>query len=736
MNTPSRNTRATTTRTRVLRALAIVIVLGGWLVIAGTGGPAIGKLSSVQTNNQESFLPKDSESVRAAEAQKAFNPEPSLPALMVFAADNPATADQLAAWKSFTDALPNFETSAGPLSEFLISPAIPFVPSDDGKSALAIVSLSAAAVSAPDADGESPLNAIVTDIRTAATEVVGPGAVFHVTGPAGFTADLSEAFGGIDGILLLVALLAVLLILVLVYRAIVIPLVVLFNSVCALAAAGGLVYLLAKNDVLTLNGQSQGILFILVVGAATDYGLLLVARYREELTRHEKVSTAVFKAWRACLEPIAASAGTVIAGLLCLLLSNLNSNSTLGPVGAIGIACAAIAAFTLLPAMLLAGRWLFWPRMPKLTANASAPRHAAENLSDSASYAAIAVEEARQHGVWTKIADFVARRTTPIWIISTVALALLCIAVPSFKASGTAQTDVFLTDVDSIPGQQALADHFPDIAGAGEPAVVIVAQGVATQVISQLDNDPRVSEATVLQDAGADVVINGLVEIDVVLNISASSPEAADALVDIRSVVHSIDPAGLVGGDTALQLDTTDVAQSDLKLIIPIILLVVFLVLVLLLRSLIAPLLLVFATVLSFGASLGVAALLFNNLFDFPGSDPAVPLFAFVFLVALGVDYSIFLMSRAREEVLRSDAREGVLRALRVTGGVITSAGIVLAATFAALSVIPLLFLVQIAFIVAFGVLLDTLLVRSLLVPALALQLGRKTWWPSRISRS
>jgi len=710
------------TRSGVLRALILVVLIGGWLAVAGTGGPAIGKLSQVQTNGQEAFLPKDSESVRATTAQKGFAQEANLPALVVFAAQGTATPDQLAAWQQFAADLPTLPTAAGPLGQYLLNPETPFLPSDDGTAGLVVVGLNAVTVNIPGADGESPLDTVVSSLRAAATAAAGPGAVAHLTGPAGFTADLGEAFAGIDGILLLVALLAVLVILILVYRAIVLPLVVLFNSVCALAAAGGVVYLLAKADVLVLNGQSQGILFILVVGAATDYGLLLVARFREELTRNENVGTAVFKAWRACLEPIAASAGTVIAGLLCLLLSDLNSNRTLGPVGAIGIACAAIAAFTLLPALLMAGRWLFWPRTPRF-----APSLPDEDL---------AALEAKQHGVWTRIATFVERRTTPIWIVSTVALALLCLAIPSFKASGTSQTDVFLTEVDSVPGQQLLVEHFSEIAGAGEPVIVIAAADTAATLPDLISADGRVSSADVLTDkAGATVVVDGRVEISVVLNIPASSPQAAAAVTDIRQIAHTADPAALVGGDAAIQLDTTDVAQSDLKLIIPIVLLVVLLVLILLLRSLVAPLLLVFATVLSFGASLGVAALVFNHVLDYPGADPAVPLFSFVFLVALGVDYSIFLMSRAREEVLGSDAHEGVLRALRVTGGVITSAGVVLAATFAALSVIPLLFLAQIAFIVAFGVLLDTLLVRSLLVPALALQLGKKTWWPSALSR-
>ncbi|MEO9150788.1 MAG: MMPL family transporter, partial [Lapillicoccus sp.] len=321
-----------------------------------------------------------------------------------------------------------------------------------------------------------------------------------------------------------------------------------------------------------------------------------------------------------------------------------------------------------------------------------------------------------------------------------------CLAVPTLKASGTAQTDVFLNKVDSIDGQAELVQHFPG--GSGNPLVIIAPQESSARVLAALRTVPGLSPDPVVLSAGgtgaarpgatgAPLVVDGRVQIQATAKAASDSDAAQQTVRDVRSVLHAL-PGGdkiLVGGTTAIQLDTLDNAEHDLRVIIPAILIAVLLVLILLLRSLVAPLLLVGATVLSFGTALGVSALMFNHVFDFPGADPAVPLFAFVFLVALGIDYSIFLMTRVREEAPRRGTRPGILVGLAVTGGVITSAGIVLASTFSALAVLPILFLVQIAFIVAFGVLLDTLVVRSLLVPALAHDIGRAIWWPSKLSR-
>ena len=730
--------RPASRRNAVLRAIGVLAVIFAWLGIAGVGGPAIGSLSTVQSNDQESFLPDGAESVKASSAAAQFDNSGALPAFVIFETSGaPATPEQLASWAAFTKTLAAqpadpAKPALGTVGDFLVDPkapgqpvAIPLIPSQDGQAALVLVPLSADKVTAVDAEGKNPLGDVITGIRTAA-EASAAGATVHIAGPAGLIADLGAAFAGIDGLLLLVTLAAVLVILLLVYRAIALPFVVLFTSVSALALAGGVVYLLAKNDVLPLNGQSQGILFILVVGAATDYGLLLVSRYREELTRVQSKWTAMVRAWRACLEPIAASAGTVIIGLLCLLLSNLNSNRSLGPVGAIGIASAFIAAMTLLPALLMAGRWLFWPRIPRVVAH-DARGH---------------VVGRRKAGLWERISVLVARRPRRIWAITAIALGLACLLVPTLKASGTSQTDVFLTDVDSIAGQQALTDHFPG--GSGNPVVVIAPEAAAQQVVSTIAGvDGIAGEPTVVTAAGTGpqaagappLVVNGEVQVQATLSAVADGEAAENTVRAVRDAVHAIPGYGdqiLVGGNTAIQIDTVDTSASDLRLIIPVILGAVLLVLILLLRSLVAAVLLVLATVLSFGAALGVSAFVFNHVFNFPGADPAVPLFAFVFLVALGIDYSIFLMTRAREEVAFYGPHDGVMRGLRLTGGVITSAGIVLAATFAALAVLPILFLAQIAFIVAFGVLLDTFIVRTLLVPAVAIDLGWFTWWPIR----
>ena len=722
-------------RNAVLRAVGLIGVVIAWLAIAGIGGPAIGSLSTVQSNDQESFLPTGAESVLAANAAAQFDDSGELPAFVIFeTGGSAATPEQLAAWGAFTQSLATqpvdpAKPDLGVIGDYFIESPIPgqpvpvpLIPSEDGQAALVLVPLSADKVTTVDAEGKDPLGDVIDGIRTAA-QASAAGAEVHIAGPAGLIADLGAAFAGIDGLLLLVALGAVLVILLLVYRAVALPFVVLFTSISGLALAGGVVYLLAKNEVIPLNGQSQGILFILVVGAATDYGLLLVSRYREELTRVESTWTAVKIAWRACLEPIAASAGTVIIGLLCLLLSDLNSNRSLGPVGAIGIASAFVAAMTLLPALLMLGRWLFWPRIPRPSTG--------EETRNS-----------HKHGIWERVSVAVARHPRRIWAITAAGLIVACLFVPTLKASGTSQTDVFLTEVDSIAGQQALTDHFPG--GSGNPVVIIAPEAAADQVVSTvaavegISGEPTIVTAagTGPQAAGAPpLVVNGEVQIQATLSAIADGEEAENTVRAVRDAVHAIPEYGsaiLVGGNTAIQIDTVDTSARDLRVIIPAILLAVLIVLILLLRSLVAALLLVFATVLSFGAALGISALMFNHVFGFPGADPAVPLFAFVFLVALGIDYSIFLMTRAREEVAFHGPHDGVMRGLRLTGGVITSAGIVLAATFAALAVIPILFLAQIAFIVAFGVLMDTFIVRTLLVPGLAIDMGWFTWWPIR----
>jgi RND superfamily putative drug exporter len=554
----------------------------------------------------------------------------------------------------------------------------------------------------------------------------------YVTGPAGLAADLTAAFAGIDGILLLVALGAVFVILLIVYRSLLLPIVVLLTSVFALCAAILLVFGMAKAGWIQLNGQSQGILSILVIGAATDYALLFVARFREALTHTTNRTAAVLKAWKASFEPILASGATVIIALLCLLFSDLNSNKALGPVAAAGILCSLFAALTLLPALMaLFGRAAFWPFRPKLVPAGEREPELVTGLEG-------------QKGLWRATGSLVSRRPRIIWVGSVLLLVLAAGGLLQLKANGVPQTDVILTASNAVDGQDALARHFD--AGSGSPAVVVADESKAADVLDTVKSADGVGEAYLLAPGSVPItgapgtpadpdVRDGKVLINATLNSAADSLEAEEAVKELRTNVRDVDPGALVGGVTATALDTNTTAQRDLVIIIPVVLVVILFILMLLLRSVVAPVLLVLSVVLSYAAAMGVSALVFNNIFGFSGADATVPLFGFVFLVALGVDYNIFLMSRVREESLKHGTRPGILRGLGVTGGVITSAGVVLAATFAALGVIPIMFLVQLAFIVAFGVLLDTVLVRSLLVPALAYDLGAKIWWPSKLGR-
>lgn len=704
-----------------LRGLIILAVLGIWLAIGALGGQAQGKLSDVQENDSASFLPEGAESTQAAALAAQFSDATTLPALVVVEAQPPGTAltpDQLAAVQQWAADIPGLtvEGTDATIEEYLVGPVVP-IPSEDGQAVLVALPLDAAAVTEVTEEEVRVVNAVVETLRDSAADAFeGTGLEAWVTGPAGAIADLVEAFAGIDGILLGVALLVVLLILILVYRSPSLPFAVIFTSLFGLTLASLAVYQLAANGAIDLNGQSQGILFILVVGAATDYALLLVARYREELHRHESVYVAMRAAWRASLAPISASAGTVIAGVLCLLLSDLSSNRGLGPVAAIGIASAYLAALTLLPALLLVAgrrsRAVFWPRIPRPAAPDAEPVEA-------------------KPGLWERLAAFVARRDRIVWIVTAVVLLGFSAFLPTLRASGTNDADVFLTEVESVAGEDALAAHFD--AGQVEPIVIVVPQAEAASVVDAVTAVDGVTSAAVqpvAPGATEPLVVDGLVVVNAVTEAGSDTQAAVDVVRDVRQVVHDASADAVVGGAAAERLDLQDTAQRDLRIIVPTVLAVILVVLIMLLRAVVAPVLILLANVLSFGASLGVAALLFNNVFGFPGADPSVVLYAFVFLVALGIDYTIFLMTRVREESLKVGTRLGVQRGLAVTGGVITSAGIVLAATFGALAVIPLLFLAQISFIVAFGVLLDTLVVRSLLVPGLVHDIGRPTWWP------
>ena len=679
--------RAQTPTNRTARWLVPALLVVAWLVLGGVGAPFLDKLSEVQRNDDVAFLPAGAEAMEVIELRKRFATNDIRPAVVIFERASGLTRPDNDAIRRRVVALGELTGLAGPVPAPILAA--------DGQAAQVIVP-----VSGTDAfrAGETSLR-----VRDIVAQDLPPGLSVNVTGPAGYGADLSEVFSGIDGKLLVVTAVIVAVILIVVYRSPLLPLIVLVGAGLALVLASVVVYPLAKEQIVNLNGQTQGILLILIFGAGTDYALLLVARYREELGDDGSDWAAMRRALRASAEPILASAGTVIVGMLCMLFSDLGSNRGLGPIAAIGIVAALLASMSYLPAVLvLFGRRVFWPFRPE---RRSLPT------------------------VWAGVARLVGRRPRLTWVLTAVVLLAGAVFVPRLHADGVSQRDVFLTRVDAVVGQEALSRHFPG--GVGTPAVIVAKAAVASNVVDVAKSVDGVADAFVVPANAGD-----LVEINAILRDSADSEAAVAAVRRLRDAVHAVPGAeAKVGGQTANQLDVREAAIRDRTVIIPVVLAAIFLLLALLLRALVVPLLLIATVVLSFAATLGVGALVFDHLLGFPGADPSVPLYAFVFLVALGIDYNIFLMTRVREETAPHGVREGTLRALTVTGGVITSAGVVLAATFAALAVLPILFMVQIAILVAFGVLLDALVVRSLLVPALTVDVGRRVWWPSRLAR-
>ncbi len=703
---------------------AIVIILL-WIAVGAVGGPATGRLSEVQKNDNASFLPVDAESTAVLEAVSRFSDEEEVPLILVAEHPDGAELDQkdgIALVRLIED-LPGIPLpgTGRTLGDYLVEGAqLAPVPSEDRKAVLIVIPLTEAAVSDV-IEGESPIIAVAEEVRVKArTALAGTGLTANVGGPGGLVADFSAAFAGIDGVLLIVALAVVLVILLIVYRSPILPIAVLLSAVLGLSLAALVVRPLAESGAIELSGQSQGIMFILVVGAATDYALLLVSRFREELHGEPSTWLALRRAWRGSVEPIVASGATVILGLLCLLLADLRNTAGLGPVGALGIAGALLAALTFLPAVLLViGRKAFWPFAPRV-----------DNVH--------AEDAVGTRSLWGRVSGLVERHPRRVWV-TTLALLLAAAAfAPTFRAEGVSIKDTFLTATDSVDAQAAIERHFP--AGSGSPIQVVVPAERAEDVREAMDADAGVESAYIGltppipgQPAPEPAAVDGLQLVQGTATGASDSPEAEETVRRLRVALDDVSDEAIVGGQAAINLDVLEASGRDLRVIVPAILVVIFLVLCLLLRSFVAPLLLVVANVISFAATIGVAALVFDGL-GFGGSDPAIPLYGFVFLVALGIDYSIFLMTRVREESVHRGTRPGILVGLAVTGGVITSAGIVLAATFSSLSVLPLVFLVQVAFIVAFGVILDTFVVRSLLVPAMAYDIGPRVWWPARLA--
>ena len=666
------------------------LVLVFWLLVAGVAAPLAGKLTGAQRNDAKSWLPANAESTQVLDAQAAFVSPNTVPAVVVYERDTPLTdADRAKLTRDAAAfrALPELDGEVtGP------------IPSADGRAAQIIVPVDLGP------EGWSLAGSLVDRIRTTAADGA-DGMATYVAGPAGAAADSSEAFEGIDSTLLLATVIVVVAILLLTYRSPVLWLLPVISAGIALTAAQAVIYLLARHTGLIVNAQSAGILTVLVFGAGTDYALLLVARYREELRRHHDRHAAMAMALHRAAPAILASAATVVAGMLCLLLARTNSTAGLGPVAAIGVAVALAVMLTLLPALLvIVGRWVFWPARP---------------IEGS--------PEPTRSGLWARVGNRVARAPRLTWIVTSLALGALAVGIVQLDATGLTNEESFRGTPASIAGEEALARHFP--AGSGSPLIVVADASHADQVAQALAGTPGIAEGSVTPPA----VRSGTAFITATLVDAPDSGAAYDTVDRARDRVHAIAGADAkVGGNTAINLDVQRIAAYDRNLIIPIVLAVVFLILALLLRAILAPILLVATVVLSLGAALGVSALVFRHLFGFGGADTGFPLFVFVFLVALGIDYNIFLMTRVHEETPARGTRQATLVALAATGGVITSAGFVLAGTFGVLATLPLTAFAEVGFAVAFGVLLDTIVVRSVLVTALNLDIGPRIWWPRR----
>jgi RND superfamily putative drug exporter len=666
------------------------LVLIAWLALLMAGGALGSKLQSVTQNNADAYLPGSAEATKVIKLQDKVHQEDSILTIVSYERPSGITEQDKAYARhnagQFSQ-LPKAGQVTGPLV------------AKDGQAMQVFV---------PITGGGDDVIKSIDAMRDTLRRGPPQGLDTRVTGPAGGLYDLIKVFGSIDGTLLLVTLGVVILMLLLTYRSPFLWFIPLISAVSAYALSQGVVYLLAKAG-LTVSGQSTGILAVLVFGAGTDYALLIIARYREELHRHQDKHEAMELALRRAGPAVLASGATVTIGLLCLLIAELNSTKGIGPVGAAGIVCALAAMTTLLPALLVAlPRGIFWPVVPRYDARYVDEPDALE----------------REHGVWTRAARFVSGRPRLVWAGTAVLLGVLALGLMSLKTGPISNAGQFVGTPDSVVGERAIARHFP--AGTGSPAVVIG------------PNTPGLRDAIAhtpgVAGVGEPVTGNGYAQYEATLTDAPDSRAARDTVDRLRMTVHPL--GAKVGGTTAINVDTQRAAVHDNKAIIPVILGVVFVILALLLRALVAPILLMLTVVLSFAASLGVCGLVFTHVFGFEGADSGFPLTIFVFLVALGVDYNIFLVTRVREESQRLGTRRGILRGLTVTGGVITSAGLVLAATFAALATLPLTGLVEMGFAVAFGVLLDTLIVRSLLVPALAYDIGVRIWWPGRLEEA
>ncbi len=675
------------------------IVVAVWLVLLVPALMFAGKLSGVQNNEAASWLPESAESTQAlarminsGTENDNSGHENDLPTVVVYQREGGLTPADLQTAKAHIARLQTLQGVSGPVNGPQVSP--------DATVAATTVTFNMGA------RGWENMPDTVKQVKDI---VAIEGVKTYITGQGGQAADSAEAFSGLDSTLLFGAAAVVFLVLLIVYRSpflLILPLPLIAAGV-ALCSAQAVVYLAARYADVTVNGQSQGILTVLVFGAGTDYALLLVARYREELRRHQDRHEAMAFALHRAAPAILASAATVVLGMLCLLAAELNSTSGLGPVAAIGVGVGMLVMITLLPALfVIVGRWFFAPFTPTYGS-----------------------EEPSTHGLWSRLGSWVARRPRVVWITTTTVLAACCLGLLGLNANGLSTEDSYTTELSSVTGQKVLREHG------------LMGNAVNVEVISNAASGPAVADAlrTLPGIVGVSQpnVRGGDSFIQAGMTVDPSSPEAFEIVEQVRSAVHAIPDANAqVGGGSALMFDVETASKRDNQVVIPLVLLAVLLVLMALLRAVVAPLLLIATVVLSFGATLGLSHLLFTHVFGFQGMDASLPLLIFVFLVALGIDYNIFLMTRVREEAQHHHSTpQAALVGLAATGGVITSAGLVLACTFLMLLTMPLVSFVQVGVAVALGVMLDTLIVRSVLVTALTLDVGRFMWWPSALGR-
>lgn len=675
------------------------IVLLAVVLIAGGLGSFAGKLIDVQNNETESWLPESAESTKAFEELEAFqDPYDVGTTVVYYRSSGLSEADLTAIEEDATEiaAIDGVSNVLSPATAQAAGSVVPFV-SEDGQ-----VAKLEFTVNYGDKLWEE-----LPDLKPEIDDIIAiDGVESYLAGAGGQNADAATIFTSGDSKLLLITLSVVILILLVTYRSPLLWLLPIISAVVGLVSAMGLLYFLAKNTGLTVNGQTQFILTVLLIGAGTDYALLLVARYREELRRHEDRHEAMAFALHRAAPAILASAATVIVGLLCLMFADLNSTAGMGPANAVGIAVTFVVMVTLLPALLvICGRWIFWPFIPHFGS-----------------------EEPTASGLWAKVGRGIAPRPRIVWVGTAAVLAVLCLGFLRLDTSGIPSDEQYTQDQDSVTGQAILVEH--GLVDASTPIQIVANSDQAMDVIAAMNGIEGIAPPVPVAS------VDGTTLIVADLTSDPYSDEAFDAVEDVRAAVHDVpDADALVTGLSAVTVDIMEASARDNKVIIPIVLVAVLLILIGLLRAVVSPLLLIGTVILSFGAALGISGLIFELLYGREHTDPGFPLFAFVFLVALGIDYNIFLMTRVREEAAVHGTRRGSLIALASTGGVITSAGLVLAATFAALGTMPLTFTLQLGTTVALGVLLDTMIVRSVLVTALNLDLGGRIWWPSALDR-